>query len=116
MGFVPREPLTSKAKRAHGLCSSIRSRAKRNEIEFDLTPEDIQIPDVCPVLGIPIDIDTQGHGKTLDNAPSVDRIDPNKGYTKDNIIVVSWRANNLKANGTIEEFEKLLKWMKQNAD
>ena len=48
--------------------------------------------------------------------PSIDRIDPKKGYVKDNIIVVSMRANRIKSDATVDEiwkvadfYEKLLK-------
>ena len=40
--------------------------------------------------------------------PSPDKIDPSKGYVKGNIRVISWRANNLRCNGTLEEFEALV--------
>ena len=47
---------------------------------------------------------------------SIDRIDPKKGYVKDNIIVVSMRDNRIKTNATVDEirkvadfYEKLLK-------
>ena len=46
----------------------------------------------------------------------IDRIDPKKGYVKDNIIVVSMRANRIKSDATVDEirkvadfYEKLLK-------
>ena len=44
----------------------------------------------------------------------MDRINNDKGYTKGNIMVMSWRANDLKANGTLEEHRKLTKWMENN--
>ena len=61
---------------------------------------DIHIPDTCPVLGIPL----FREGKdTWMNAPSLDRIDNEKGYTKENVIVVSRRANILKKDAKINE-------------
>jgi len=54
--------------------------------------------------------------KNNDLTPSIDRIDPKKGYVKDNIIVVSMRANRIKNDATVDEirkvadfYEKLLK-------
>jgi hypothetical protein len=35
--------------------------------------------------------------------PSIDRIDPKKRYVKDNIIVVSMRANRIKSDATVDE-------------
>jgi len=47
-----------------------------------------------------------------DNVPSVDRIDPTKGYIKGNVEVISWRANHLKNNATVEELEAIVNYMK----
>lgn len=82
-------------------------RAKNRGLVFDLTYEDILplIPDVCPVLGIKLDWGSLPGGNP--NKPSIDRIDSSKGYTLDNIVVVSWRANNLKGSATPEELMKI---------
>lgn len=84
---------------------SIKSRAKKAGLEFSLTMADIQIPAVCPVLGIPIIFGSRrGHGlREKDQRPSVDRIDNSKGYTPGNIIVVSYRANRIKSDATAIE-------------
>jgi hypothetical protein len=67
------------------------------------------MPEVCPVLGIPLVV---GDGSAKDNSPSIDRINPAGGYTKDNIRVISHRANTIKSNATIEEMEKVLAYIK----
>jgi len=87
--------------------SRIKSRSKIRNIPFDLEIEDIVVPDFCPVLGIKIK-SVAGSGTNFKNSPSVDRIDPNRGYTKDNIRIISNRANLLKSNATVEEMEKIL--------
>lgn len=65
-----------------------------------------EIPEVCPVLGIPLKINV-GSGLHPDSV-SVDRIDPTKGYIKGNVRLISARANHLKSNATTEELEKIL--------
>lgn len=89
----------------------IKQRAKKKGLEFNLTKEDIIIPEICPVLGIRLQV---GNKKGIEpNAPSVDRIDNSKGYVKGNIKIISWRANSLKKDASIEEFEKILQYMKE---
>jgi hypothetical protein len=46
--------------------------------------------------------------------PSIDRIDSNKGYTKDNIQMVTTRANAMKNDMTHEEFLKLIEDIYKN--
>lgn len=86
-----------------------RSTCKRDGIPFDLDEFDIQIPDVCPVLGIPLQINTQGHNK--DNSPSIDKIKPELGYVKGNVAVISLKANRIKNNATAEELKKVYDWL-----
>lgn len=67
-----------------------------NGMEFSITTEDIKIPDRCPYMGVPfVALDPKyGH--------SLDRIDSTKGYTPDNIQVIS-RIANLMKNGSTEQ-------------
>lgn len=88
----------------------IRHRAKERNLEFNIEVSDIIVPEICPVLNIPIIL---GKGRNNPNAPSIDRIDNSKGYTKNNIRVISLRANHIKNNATVEELEKILKYMKE---
>lgn len=95
------------------LWRSAKARAKKQNLPFSLTIDDIIIPEVCPVLGIKI---KQGEFKTENSSPSLDKVVPEKGYTKENARIISWRANNLKKDGTKEEFEKILKYIKENSN
>lgn len=86
------------------MLNNSKMRAKRSGIEFDLTEDDIVIPENCPVLGIPL---YRCKRENWNNSPSIDRIDNSKGYIKNNIVVVSRRANVLKKDASIEELKKL---------
>jgi predicted Zn-ribbon and HTH transcriptional regulator len=91
---------------------SAKCRAKKLGWEFNLTVEDIKIPSNCPVLGIPLFIRQGGKGTEKNpNNPSLDRIDSSKGYIKGNIKVISWRANDLKKNGSLSEFIKIVEYL-----
>lgn len=87
-----------------------RKRAKEKNIPFDITAEDIIIPETCPVLGIQLQI---GEKIACNNSPTLDRIKPELGYVKGNIQVLSFRANTLKSNATIEELQKVLEHLKK---
>lgn len=95
--------------RIRWLIDRIRTKCNKNNIPFDLTVDDIVIPDKCPVLGLPLKFGAdRAYGQNAgEDSPSVDRIDPNGGYVKGNIIIISWRANRLKGNATPEELRML---------
>lgn len=86
------------------LINGARRRAKDKGLPFNLIKEDIKIPDVCPVLGIPLKVNVGGKRQDA-NSPTIDRIDNTKGYTLDNIIVVSHRANTIKGDATLAELD-----------
>lgn len=81
------------------MCAA-RSRAKRKGLDFEITAEDVVVPDVCPILGIPL---FPSSGKVGPNSPSIDRIDNRLGYVKDNVIVISFKANTIKNSATVGE-------------
>ena len=88
--------------------SRVKSRAKKLGIPFNLDKSDIVVPDVCPVLGISI-FSVAGGGSNPHNSPSLDRVNPELGYIKGNVRVISNRANLLKSNATLSELELVLK-------
>lgn len=90
------------------MLSAARTRSKKFKVPFDLFADEIIIPDKCPVLGIPLVFGT-GLGKHTDNSPSLDRVVPEKGYVRGNVRVVSFRANALRSNATVEELEAVLR-------
>lgn len=94
--------------------SRIKHRAKKKNMEFDLTYEDLILPKECPVLGIPIIVSLGYEARVKHECPSIDRLDSKRGYTKDNIRVISDRANRIKRDSTIKELEAVLKYMREN--
>jgi hypothetical protein len=91
----------------------LKSRAKKNNIPFNLDLEDMKIPDECPVLKIPLYREAIKGGKRgpKQNSPSIDRIDNTKGYIKENIQVISHRANTMKGSATPEELLQFAFWV-----
>jgi len=89
-----------KYKPTLAMFNNSKQRAKVAGLEHTITIDDIVIPEKCPVLGIKLETgDRKSHG----NAPSIDRIDNSKGYIKENIMIVSNRANILKKDASIDE-------------
>ena len=86
-----------------------KSRSKEFKREFNIAPFDITIPSHCPILGIELATQEGSGGKI--NSPSLDRIDSSKGYTKDNIQVISALANRMKSNADKENLIKFSKWV-----
>jgi len=88
---------------------TIRNRASQKGLEFNLEPEDVTPPEYCPILGIKLERTTKR--MWVGNSPSVDRKDNTKGYTKDNIQIISNQANRMKSNATPEELVKFALWI-----
>lgn len=94
------------------LLKQARQRAKDKGLEFTLTLEDIKIPLVCPIMNEPLQY---VKGAYSDYSPSIDRIDSSKGYTKDNIQIISSIANRMKWNSTNEQLIQFAKGILKNA-
>jgi len=82
-------------------------------MDFDLTIDDIVIPEKCPLLDISFIV---GEKNNYQFSYSLDRKDNSKGYTKDNIWVISVKANSMKNNATREELRAFCQNVLKNDD
>lgn len=89
-----------------GMLNKAKQRAKKYNLEFNLTIEDIIIPEYCPLIEIPLYPGIKGD---YHNSPSIDRIDNSKGYVKNNIRVISTLANSMKNAASIEQLKTFSK-------
>ena len=90
----------------HNMWKSAKSRANKKGIDFNIEESDIIIPDVCPLLEVPLKF---GDKTNYDYSPSLDRIDNTKGYIKGNIQVISKKANTMKNSATLQELTTFCK-------
>ena len=95
----------------HRFFIQLKARARKANLPFDLEESDLIIPDVCPVLGIPLKGWLQ-NTKAEANSPSIDRIVSAKGDVKGNVQIISWRANKLRADASVQELECVLAYAK----
>lgn len=87
-----------------------KRRADDKGIPFDLVESDVMIPSTCPVLGIPLMSD-RTNGMQSDACPTLDRIVPELGYVRGNVEVISWRANRIKCDASLNEIRALCAWL-----
>lgn len=85
------------------LWMSAKGNAKIEGRDFTITPEDIVIPEFCPLLGTVL-TRTFGVGR-VDTNISIDRIDNSKGYIPGNIWVISDLANRMKRDASISQLQ-----------
>lgn len=94
------------------LCSNKKYQAKKINIKFNLTKEYLLSiypkNNKCPLLDIELK-----QGKNIPQSPSLDRINPEEGYIKNNVVFISRRANYIKNNLTLNEMKQvLINWRK----
>ena len=91
---------------------SIRKRAKKKGLEIDIDIDYLKSifpkDNICPVLGTKMSFMEEG----IVTSPSVDRINPKGGYTKDNIIWVSYKANSIKQDASLQDIKNVYEFYK----
>lgn len=95
---------------AYTMFYDARKRAQKLGLPFDLDPDKIKVPEMCPALGIRLSCNGP-----RDTRPSLDRVEPLKGYTAANTNVISFRANRIKSDATADELEAVAKYIRSAA-
>ena len=91
------------------LLHKAKLRAKEKGLEFTITRDDVVIPSHCPILLEPIQVRAATFNRW---APSLDRIDNGLGYVPGNVRIISWQANYVKGNMTVDQIERLYLYVK----
>lgn len=92
------------------LRSGMRNRSQLNKLPYDektLTVdylmERLTKDNRCECCKKTLDLGYKENNQFSQISPSIDRVDPKKGYTVDNIAIVCWRCNRIKQDATAEE-------------
>ena len=100
-----KSPQARRSEWVRNLTGNARYRARQKGLEFTITSDWVRERlerGVCEVTGEPF---IYGRGMARGpNSPSLDRIDPSKGYTPDNTRVVIWAYNAAKQDFTEQQF------------
>ena len=86
-----------------------KSWCKKNGIPFDLDGqylESLWTP-TCPAFGTEFVM----HDKKNDFSPALDRLVPELGYVKGNVVWLSARANRIKYDASVEELKMVLAYV-----
>lgn len=87
------------------LLGDARRRAQSKGLPFTLELSTVARPTHCPVLGL--ELVYQATGMRQSGSASLDRFDSTKGYTPENVWIISWRANQIKSDSTLAELQAL---------
>lgn len=87
---------------------------KKKGLEFNITKEDLielyeKQKGKCAFSGLVMEMKTGPRHKSNTFSISLDRINNDKGYTKDNIQYLCWQINKMKSNLTDDEFRFWIK-------
>ena len=105
--------------RAYEIWRKAKETAKRQpKLPFKITRTDIvalldqaEKINKCPILGIGFEWEPNGR---VDGSLSLDRIVPHKGYVTGNVAIISWRANKLKSDATLEELQAIVAYVQDH--
>ena len=93
-----------------------RLQAIKAGIPFTITFEEIDQPKYCPVLGLELNYYWSGANRRDPAKACIDKVIPSLGYVPENVFVISWRANFLKSNASLDELKKIMKYVKENSN
>tara|TARA_R100001509_G_C4789457_1_gene189244 strand:- start:65 stop:700 length:636 start_codon:yes stop_codon:yes gene_type:complete len=103
----------TKEYKLNEIYKSAKKRAKERGKIFNIDLEYLEsiggIPDVCPILKIPLKL---SGSKVTKNSPNLDEIRHGEGYIKGNVRIVSQEFNRKKGDLSIEFLDTLKQYIK----
>lgn len=97
---------------ATSACGGARERAAKAGVPYGLDKDFIKsiTPDVYPVFGTPFIF--IGSKSMRPESPTIDRLFPERGYVKDNVVIISMKANAIKSSATADEIQRVADWLR----
>lgn len=100
--------------RLNKLMGMAKNRAKDKGLDFDLTSEYLKslwdkTEGRCQVSSIPFELTRPEFGKVHPYAPSIDRIEPLKGYTQGNVRLIVYQLNVALSEFGLAQFDDFIK-------
>lgn len=92
------------------LLSRAKQRAAKNGRKFELTPEDIRIPERCPICSVVL---VSAPGRAIASSPTLDRTNNALGYEQGNVAVICYQCNRVKADASAELHERIAAYMRE---
>jgi len=102
------------SKRGHVMryLTKARDRAKQKGLPINLDLEHLLsiATDECPVFGVKF-VWGRNQGQSHRYTPSLDRVVPELGYIKGNVVFISYWANTIKQDATEKELYAVADWL-----
>lgn len=94
--------------------NSLKQRAKAKGVPYDIDADYLMSIQTthCPALGIEF-VRRSERGANSPAAPTIDRIIPELGYVRSNVVMLSRRANNIKSDASTGEIAQVLEWLQK---
>lgn len=92
---------------------SRKQNAKNNNIPFTILFNEIETPEFCPIFGLKLNYGWSGENQRDNAKATIDKVIPELGYVNGNVFVISWRANKLKSNMSLDELKSIIKYIEE---
>jgi hypothetical protein len=88
-------------------------RAREKQLPFDIDIPFLKsiVKQTCPVFGIQLNWGINPNGSVKSNSASLDRVIPEWGYIKGNVVIISHIANKIKQDVTYNDLYKVADWL-----
>lgn len=112
-GYFPELWVEAKKHNLRTCLNDAKKRAKKYNLPFDIDVEYLEsiMTTHCPVFGTPFNLGRMGEGYDTKASPSLDRVIPEYGYLKGNVVFISNLANLIKQNVTETELYAVADWL-----